>query len=127
MRCQALRRPVCPRWSAAQVKGESVALVQPGSELAHALGLELAEAIANESAAREVWAWGASDRVELWVLTEPTDADTEQRLYALSAPLDDRHPEVDLRVHVLNPAWYGESDPKVIIPSGAERIALPRR
>lgn len=96
--------------------------VKPSSATARRIGQKFANAVRDEPAAQALSVSSEGERVELWLLTEPTDAETEQRLYAAGTFLEEEFADVDIRVHVLNPAWYGESDPKTILPEGAERI-----
>ena len=94
---------------------------------ARATGRGYAAAVANEPAARRLWVGPHPDRLELWLLTEPTDGDTERRLYAALLPVYDAIPDAPLRLHVIDP----EHDERVdlggrILPAGAEEIPLRR-
>ena len=75
-------------------------------------------------AARRLWAWAYRDYVELWLLTDPIDTDTELHLYGVSFELYDRYPKTDIRFHLLNPRYFEELDPDLVIPPGAEEIPL---
>jgi hypothetical protein len=90
------------------------------------MGRKLVEVVKEDAAAKAVWVWAADERVEAWLLTDPMLPDVEARLVAATTTVEDRmqerHPTMDFRVHVLNPAWYGASDPTVTIPAEAKRI-----
>ncbi len=64
--------------------------------------------------------------VELWLLTAPTDAETERRLYGLSLDLYDRFPDAYFRVHVINPGHIEDGDISGIVPAEARRSPCGR-
>jgi len=83
-----------------------------------------ANAIREEAAAKRLWASSHRDYFELWLVTEPIDADTQRQLYTAELVLYDRFPDVFLSVHVLNPRHFGDSDPAEMIPPDAIEIPL---
>ena len=83
-----------------------------------------ADAIREEGSARQLWASSHSDYFELWLVTEPIDADVERQLYTAELILYERFPEASLSVHVLNPRYFGDSDPAEMIPRDAEEVQL---
>lgn len=91
---------------------------------AQQMGRAFAEMAREEPAARRLWVSTNGCEVELWLLTEPTDADTERRLYAASKALYDHFPEAVFFVDVLNPAQSQGWDAVSAIPSGVEEIPL---
>lgn len=64
---------------------------------------------------------------ELWLLTAPTDVDTELRLYESSLILYDRYPDTTFRVRVLNPADSEDGGVCDLMPATAEEIPLRRQ
>jgi hypothetical protein len=94
---------------------------------ARAMAEALAAVVASEPALEHLLVSTERDLIELWLLTAPTDADTERRLYGESIMLYDRFPDACFRVHVLNPAYFEDGDVSGIVPAGAEEIPLPAR
>lgn len=82
------------------------------------------EAVRGMPAARElrfrVWRGVA----EFWLITEPTDFDTETSFYALSQLLYDRFPGTPINFEVINPAVFAPFDLVTIVPDDAARIIL---
>ena len=91
---------------------------------AQRMGRSFAESASREPAAKRLWVAPREGYVELWLLTEPTDADTERRLYGASMELYDRFPDAHFRIGVLNPSLSEGWDPMSEIPPDAEEIPL---
>ncbi len=87
----------------------------------------LAAVVRDEPALQHLLVSTERDRIELWLLTAETDAETELRVYGHSLMLYDRFPDADFRVHVLNPADFEDGDVRSIVPAGAEEIPLRRQ
>jgi hypothetical protein len=88
------------------------------------VGQQLARAVAHESAVRRIWATAHRDTIELWLLTDPVDADTERRLYAAGTRLYDVFPEGNIRLHIVNPRMFDPLDLDSVIPKGTEEIVV---
>jgi hypothetical protein len=91
---------------------------------AHEMGRSFVQMVRTEPAVRRLWLRRHRDTVELWLATQPTDAETERRLYASVASLHDRFPGANIRLHVLNPRFFHQHDLTELIPDGAEEIPL---
>ncbi len=85
------------------------------------LGRTFAEAAQNEPLAKELWVTARRDGVHLWLLIERAGDDEERRLFGLLDLLDERFPEADFQLHVLNPASY-TIDLHDVLPKDAEKI-----
>ena len=88
------------------------------------LGRALATLIRAEPVARRLWVSNHGDRVEFWLLTDPTDAATERHLYDLGAALYERFPDARTELHVLNPNLFAAGNALGLLPPNAEEIAL---
>jgi hypothetical protein len=88
------------------------------------IGKTYAEAVRAEPAAKQLWVDHHRDYFELWLVTEPIDADIEYRLYEAELVLHDRFPDAYIRFHVLNPRYFDPFDPADLIPASAEEIPL---
>lgn len=86
----------------------------------------LAEAIRDEPAAKRLWVSTHRDRVELSILTEPIDSDTELRLYRAGLVLHDRFPDAYFLIDVINPDHFARLDLEMLLPQGAREIPLQR-
>ncbi len=87
----------------------------------------LAAEVSAEPAVEHLFVSTDRDLIELWLLTAPTDAETERRLYGLQLELYDRFPDAYFRVHVINPDYFEDGDISGIVPSEAEEIPLRRK
>jgi len=85
------------------------------------LGRTFAEAAQNEPLAKELWVTARRDGVHLWLLIERAGDDEERRLFGLLDLLDERFPEADFQLHVLNPASY-TIDLHDVLPKDATKI-----
>ena len=99
-----------------------MAVHNPATE--DAVARTFAEAVRAESAARRLWVLVSGSTVELWLLTEPTHADTERRLYGASRLLYEAFPDTDIRVRVVNPRLFDTPEPEQLIPPGADEVPL---
>jgi hypothetical protein len=91
---------------------------------AHELGRRFAEAVGGEPAVRGLWVTSHRDYVELWLVTESTDADTERRLYGLVSRLYERSPDANVRLYVISPDMFQGQAIDSVIPRRAEEIPL---
>ncbi len=88
------------------------------------IGQTYAAAVRDEPTAKQLWAGSHRDYFELWLVTDPIDADTERRFYKAELVLHDRYPEAYIRFHVLNPGHFDPFEPADLIPTYAEEIPL---
>lgn len=88
------------------------------------VGRRFAEEVRQDPAVQGVWARAVRDYIELWVLTDPIDAETERRLYALDAPLQRWFPTTYIYFYLVNPRLFDENTKLIgdVIPSQAEPI-----
>jgi hypothetical protein len=88
------------------------------------VGLRLADEARQDPVAQGVWARAVRDYIELWLLTEPIDAETERHFYGLSASLDRWFPETYIQFYLVNPRLFSEDTELVgdVIPSTAVSI-----
>lgn len=98
---------------------------------AHEMVRGFAEAIKVEPAVRRLWAWTepghiepGRDYVELWLLTDPVDPETDRRLGEAAMLLHDRFPEAYIRMHTMTTEMLGGREPTGAIRQGAEEIPL---
>ncbi len=84
----------------------------------------LAALVGTETIVERLWMSTTGDGVEFWLLTAPTDADTERRLYDLTAALYERFPDVPTELHILNPSLFADGAALGLLPSHAEEIML---
>ncbi len=91
---------------------------------AQAAGSALARAVRAEPTVLGLWVRAYRDYVELWLVTAPIEPDAVRRLQEAGLTVEDRFPEADLRLHILNARNYADLDPATLIPPGAEAISL---
>ena len=91
---------------------------------AHELAAAFAELIGHEPSVLRVWMSSHRGVVGFWLLTPEIESDEERRLYRFSGDLQDRFPEALFHLHLLNPRYYESFDLDVLVPRGAEEIAL---
>src|SRR3712207_2210424 len=84
----------------------------------------LAALVSSEAVAQRLWVSTTGDRVELWLLTAPTDANTERHLYELGTILYERFPDARTELHVLNPNLFANGHALGMLPPNAEQIPL---
>lgn len=88
---------------------------------ARELGATFAQAIQNEPLARELWMTTRPDGVHLWLLIDQADDEDERRLFGLLDILDERFPDADFQLHILNSASF-TIDLHDVLPRDAEKI-----
>lgn len=88
------------------------------------VGRRFADAVRQDPVAQGVWTRAVRDYIEVWLLTEPIDAETERRLYGLSASLDRWFPETYIQFYLVNPRLFSEDTELIgdVIPSTAVSI-----
>lgn len=91
---------------------------------AHDVGRRFADEVRQDPVAQGVWTRAVRDYIEVWLLTDPIDADTERRLYALDGPLQRWFPNTFINFHLVNPRLFDENTEILgdVIPSTAEPI-----
>lgn len=91
---------------------------------AHDVGSRFAEEVRHVPVVQGVWTRAVRDYIELWLLTEPIDAETERRLYALDGPLQRWFPDTYINFYLVNPRLFDEDTEIIgdVIPSQAEPI-----
>lgn len=88
-----------------------------------AIGQYFASLVREIPAARKLWVRDNHD-VELWLLIDPTDRETELAFYALSGQLYNRFSTNEIMFYLINPENFEPFDIFDIIPVGATPIAL---
>ena len=93
---------------------------------AHNVGRRFADEVRQDPAAQGVWTRAVRDYIELWLLTEPIDAETERRFYAVGASIHHWFPGAYVHFHLVNHRLFDEDTELVgdVIPSQAESIWL---
>ena len=97
----------------------------------HEMVRTFAEAIKDEPSVRRFWAWTepsyiepGRDYVELWLLTDPIDPETDRRLGMAAMRLHERFPEDYIRMHTMTTEMLGGREPAGAIREGAVEIPL---
>jgi hypothetical protein len=86
---------------------------------------QYADAITAEAGVRELWGRRCGDVVELWLLVDPIDEDSELRLYGATAQLYEDFPDLNLRFHLLNPANFLDgTDLNDLVAADAVQVPL---
>jgi hypothetical protein len=85
------------------------------------LGRTFAQAVQDEPVVTELWVTTRRDAIHLWLLIDDAGDDEERALYGLLHLLDERFPDADFELHVLNRASY-TIDLHDVLPSDAEKI-----
>jgi hypothetical protein len=88
------------------------------------LAAALAELVRNEPSVLRMWVSSHRGVASLWLLTEDMESRDELRLYGLTGDLQDRFPYAPFRLHILSPQYYEWFDLDMLLPQGAEEIAL---
>lgn len=90
------------------------------------VGRRFADEVRQDSVAQGVWTRAVRDYIEVWLLTEPIDAETERYFYAAGALLHHWFPGAYIRFRLVNPRPFDEDTELVgdVIPSQAESIWL---
>lgn len=92
---------------------------------AHELAAALAEMVRHDPRALRMWVSSHRGIASLWLLTTTSiEATDERRLYGLAGDLQDRFPDALFHLHVVNPLDYASFELDLVLPTGAEEIAL---
>ena len=91
---------------------------------AHELAAALAEMVRHEPSVLRMWVSSHRGVASLWLLTEGIESKDELRLYGLSGDLQDHFPGALFNFHLLIPHYYEWFDLDMLLPQGAEEIAL---
>ena len=83
-----------------------------------------AEVVQSEPAVERLWVTSHRGVIRLWLLTEAMDRKDELRLYGLLDHIYDRFGEVWVNLHLLSPLYFDPLELDVVVPQGAEEIAL---
>ena len=97
-----------------------------GHSTAREIGAVFAERASREPLARELWVSIDTEEpgFHLWLLIDANeDFDAQRALYDLVYVLDERFPDSDFQLHILNPLSYTR-DPRESLPRDAEHIPL---
>ena len=82
-------------------------MARPSESEARKIATVFAARAREESIVREFWVSVENGGVHLWLLIDPIEHDDEElKLYGLVDVLDERFPEADFQLHVLNPRGY---------------------
>ena len=73
---------------------------------------------------REAWVSGGPDAFYLWLVVTPLDMATELELCAVVDPMYERFPSPTFTLRILNPTFFVDLRPEMIIPSRAQRVDL---
>lgn len=91
------------------------------------IGREYADFIQHVAAAERLWAHDDQGVIELFLLTSPTDAETERRLSGFVGDLIRQYPAARIRLHLLNPSSFEPgTDLHSDVAAGAQPIPLYR-
>ena len=85
------------------------------------LGRTLAQSAQNEPIVRELWVTTRRDGAHLWLLIDQAGDEDERCLFGLLDALDERFPDADFQLHILNPASY-TIDLHDVLPTDAKKI-----
>ncbi|MDP8961711.1 MAG: hypothetical protein M3N32_08880 [Actinomycetota bacterium] len=97
----------------------SVATSGPRHEMERAL----AEVVRGEPVVSGLWTTSDHEGLHFWLTVDPIDAEAERSLYELTDVLDQRFPDADFQLHVLNPRHYTVSV-RDVVPAGAVEVPL---
>ena len=87
------------------------------------MGRTLAEAVGPNPVFEGLWTSTDHDGVHFWLVTLPIDVDEEYRLYGLMDVLDERYPDADFQVHVLNQRYF-TGPARNAVPKRAEQVSI---
>lgn len=85
-------------------------MAQKWGDLAQRVGQQFAATLGEQPVVQSLWVSTNDDGVELWVVTAPTDPAGTRCLWVGSASFQDRFPEAEIRLHVLNRRNYPTVD-----------------
>ncbi len=83
-----------------------------------------ADAVRKMPDAREIYFRLHGGVAEFWLITAPTDVDTQMDFYGASQLLYDQFPGTPIDFHVINPAHYIRFDLSMILPPGVEHTII---
>jgi hypothetical protein len=83
-----------------------------------------AELVRSEPSVERLWVSSHRGVIRLWLLTEAMERGDELRLYGLLDHIYDRFGEVGVHLHLLSPSYFEPLELDVVLPQGAEEIAL---
>ena len=83
-----------------------------------------AEIVRAEPRVQRLWVTSHRGVVRLWLLTEAMETRDELRLYGLLDHIYDRFGDVGVHLHLISPLYFDPVELDVIVPQGAEEIAL---
>jgi hypothetical protein len=89
-----------------------------------ALASALAEMVSDEPSVLRMWVSSHRGVTSFWLLTPDIEPREELRLYGLSGNLQDRFPDALFHLHLLIPHYYEWFDLDMLLPRGAEELAL---
>ena len=106
-----------------------MALIQPA--VAQAVAHDLAAKLRTESSVRRIWVWSQHgvvepdrDYVELWLLIDTDDEQTNDRISVAAASLHELYPEINIAVYRLTPAVLEGHAPEEAMRTDADEIVL---
>lgn len=100
--------------------------VQSTVDSARLIGERFADLIRGEPGLVGLWAHPGPRSLDLYLITQPLDAEAERRIYSAWVDVFAASPEADIHLHLLNPKFFAEDkDFMGDIPSAATRIPLP--
>jgi hypothetical protein len=88
------------------------------------VGKHFASVVRDIAVAREAWVSGSPDAFDLWLLVTPIDMAAELELYAVVDRMYERFPSPTFTLRILNPEFFIDLRPEMIVPSRAQRIEL---
>ena len=91
---------------------------------AHEVAAFFAEIVRAEPQVQRMWVTAHRGTVRLWLLTEAMERTDELRLYGVLAHIYDRFGDVGVHLHLISPLYFDPLELDVILPRGAEEIAL---
>jgi hypothetical protein len=91
---------------------------------AHEVAEFFAEIVRDEPRVQRLWVTSHRGVVRLWLLTEAMESRDELRLYGLLDHVYDHFGAVGVHLHLLSPLYFDPLELDVIVPQGAEEIAL---
>lgn len=101
------------------------------SQVAQQLAHRFAELVREDPTAQRLWAWSergyldpGRDYVELWLLADPINDATQDRIFTMSSLLHGLFPEVEIRVHLAGWNEVDRLDPAASVREGAEEVPL---
>jgi hypothetical protein len=90
----------------------------------HALTMALADMVKSEPSVLRMWVSRRRGAVSFWLLTPEIESDVERHLYRFSGDLQVRFPDALFHLHLINPRYYEWFDLDMLLPQGAQEIAL---